>query len=210
MRKLKRKRKIAPIVAIILVVAVGVLLISAEVRISNVRGKLISYAAKNAASSATTVGIEKSLDTDRVRYADLVKFRRDRNGNIVSVSTDAYYLNKIGNNIGDEVDKQINEMKSYVLKIPVSVLFSEQFINGRGPKMPVIFVMTGITTTDFENEFTAAGVNQTHHRIMLNIKINTYVIHSGNVIVVPYETNVCIAESIVVGITPQTFAEIMR
>ncbi len=210
MRKLKRKRKIAPIVAIILVVAVGVLLISAEIRISNVRGKLISYAAKNAASSAATVGIEKSLDTDRVRYADLVKFRRDRNGNIVSVSTDAYYLNKIGNNIGDEVDKQINEMKSYVLKIPVSVLFSEQFINGRGPKLPVIFVMTGITTTDFENEFTAAGVNQTHHRIMLNIKINTYVIHSGNVIVVPYETNVCVAESIVVGITPQTFAEIMR
>lgn len=210
MRKLKRKRKIAPIVAIILVVAVGVLLISAEIRISNVRGKLISYAAKNAASSAATVGIEKSLDTDRVRYADLVKFGRDRNGNIVSVSTDAYYLNKIGNNIGDEVDKQINEMKSYVLKIPVSVLFSEQFINGRGPKLPVIFVMTGITTTDFENEFTAAGVNQTHHRIMLNIKINTYVIHSGNVIVVPYETNVCVAESIVVGITPQTFAEIMR
>lgn len=207
---MKRKRKIAPIVAIILVVAVGVLLISAEIKISNVRGKLISYAAKNAASSAATVGIEKSLDTDRVRYADLVKFRRDRNGNIVSVSTDAYYLNKIGNNIGDEVDKQINEMKSYVLKIPVSVLFSEQFINGRGPKMPVIFVMTGITTTDFENEFTAAGVNQTHHRIMLNIKINTYVIHSGNVIVVPYETNVCVAESIVVGITPQTFAEIMR
>lgn len=207
---MKRKRKIAPIVAIILVVAVGVLLISAEIRISNVRGKLISYAAKNAASSAATVGIEKSLDTDRVRYADLVKFGRDRNGNIVSVSTDAYYLNKIGNNIGDEVDKQINEMKSYVLKIPVSVLFSEQFINGRGPKLPVIFVMTGITTTDFENEFTAAGVNQTHHRIMLNIKINTYVIHSGNVIVVPYETNVCVAESIVVGITPQTFAEIMR
>lgn len=207
---MKRKRKIAPIVAIILVVAVGVLLISAEIRISNVRGKLISYAAKNAASSAATVGIEKSLDTDRVRYADLVKFRRDRNGNIVSVSTDAYYLNKIGNNIGDEVDKQINEMKSYVLKIPVSVLFSEQFINGRGPKLPVIFVMTGITTTDFENEFTAAGVNQTHHRIMLNIKINTYVIHSGNVIIVPYETNVCVAESIVVGITPQTFAEIMR
>lgn len=210
MRKLKRKRKIAPIVAIILVVAVGVLLISAEIRISNVRGKLINYAAKNAASAAATVGIEKSLETDRVRYADLVKFGRDRNGNIVSVSTDAYYLNKIGNNIGDEVDKQINEMKSYVLKIPVSVLFSEQFINGRGPKMPVIFVMTGITTTDFENEFTAAGVNQTHHRIMLNIKINTYVIHSGNVIVVPYETNVCVAESIVVGITPQTFAEIMR
>lgn len=207
---MKRKRKIAPIVAIILVVAVGVLLISAEIRISNVRGKLINYAAKNAASAAATVGIEKSLETDRVRYADLVKFGRDRNGNIVSVSTDAYYLNKIGNNIGDEVDKQINEMKSYVLKIPVSVLFSEQFINGRGPKMPVIFVMTGITTTDFENEFTAAGVNQTHHRIMLNIKINTYVIHSGNVIVVPYETNVCVAESIVVGITPQTFAEIMR
>lgn len=189
---------------------IGVLLIMAEIRISNVRKELISYAARNAASAATTAGVENSLDTDKVRYADLIKFGRDQSGNIVSVTTDAYYLNKIGNNIGDEVDKHINQMKSYIIKIPFSVLFSEQLINGRGPKMPLVFVMTGITTTDFENEFTAAGVNQTHHRIMMSITVNTYVIHSGNVTVVPYKTNVCIAESIVVGITPQTFAEIIR
>ena len=69
-----------------------------------------------------------------------------------------------------------------------------------------------VTTIErkLENEFTAAGVNQTHHRIMMNITVNTYVIHAGNVTVVPYQTNVCIAESIVVGITPQTFAEIIR
>lgn len=193
-----------------LTVAIGALLILAEVRISNVRRDLLNYAARDAASSAATKGIEKSLDTDRVKYSDLIKFGRDENGNIVSVTTDAYYLNKIGNNIGDEIDKHINQMKSYVIKIPFSVLFSEQLINGRGPKIPMIFVMTGITTTDFENEFTAAGVNQTHHRIMMNITVNTYVIHSGNVTVVPYKTNVCIAESIVVGITPQTFAEIIR
>lgn len=189
---------------------IGVLFIMAEIRISNVRKELISYAARNAASAATTAGVENSLDTDKVRYADLIKFGRDQSGNIVSVTTDAYYLNKIGNNIGDEVDKHINQMKSYIIKIPFSVLFSEQLINGRGPKMPLVFVMTGITTTDFENEFTAAGVNQTHHRIMMSITVNTYVIHSGNVTVVPYKTNVCIAESIVVGITPQTFAEIIR
>lgn len=189
---------------------IGVLFIMAEIRISNVRKELISYAARNAASAATTAGVENSLDTDKVRYADLIKFGRDQSGNIVSVTTDAYYLNKIGNNIGDEIDKHINQMKSYIIKIPFSVLFSEQLINGRGPKMPLVFVMTGITTTDFENEFTAAGVNQTHHRIMMSITVNTYVIHSGNVTVVPYKTNICIAESIVVGITPQTFAEIIR
>ena len=193
-----------------LTVAIGALIILAEIRISNVRRDLLNYAARDAASSAATKGIEKSLDTDRVKYSDLIKFGRDENGNIVSVTTDAYALNKIGNNIGTEIDNIINEMKSYVIKIPVTVLFSEQLINGRGPKIPMIFVMTGITTTDFENEFTAAGVNQTHHRIMMNITVNTYVIHSGNVTVVPYKTNVCIAESIVVGITPQTFAEIIR
>lgn len=207
---MKRKRKITPIVAVLLIVPIGVLFIMAEIRISNVRKELISYAARNAASAAATAGVENSLDTDKVRYADLIKFGRDQSGNIVSVTTDAYYLNKIGNNIGDEIDKHINQMKSYIIKIPFSVFFSEQLINGRGPKMPLVFVMTGITTTDFENEFTAAGVNQTHHRIMMSITVNTYVIHSGNVTVVPYKTNVCIAESIVVGITPQTFAEIIR
>ena len=207
---MKRKRKFSPIVAMLLIVPIGALLIMAEIRISNIRKELVNYSARNAASAAATAGIENSLDTDKVRYADLIKFGRDKNGNIVSVTTDAYYLNKIGKNIGDEINKQINQMKSYVIKIPFSVLFSEQLINGRGPKIPMIFVMTGITTTDFENEFTAAGVNQTHHRIMMNITVNTYVIHSGNVTVVPYKTNVCIAESIVVGITPQTFAEIIR
>ena len=207
---MKRKRKITPIAVAFLTVAIGALLIMAEIRISNIRKELVNYSARNAASAAATAGIENSLDTDKVRYADLIKFGRDKNGNIVSVTTDAYALNKIGNNIGTEIDNIINEMKSYVIKIPFSVLFSEQLINGRVPKIPMIFVMTGITTTDFENEFTAAGVNQTHHRIMMNITVNTYVIHSGNVTVVPYKTNVCIAESIVVGITPQTFAEIIR
>ncbi len=193
----------------LLIVPIGVVLIMAEIRISNVRKELINYAARNAASAAATAGVEASLDTDRVRYADLIKFGRDKNGNIVSVTIDAYYLNKIGNNIGDEIDKHINRMRSYVINIPFSVLFSEQLINGRGPKMPLVFVMTGITTTDFENEFTTAGVNQTHHRIMMNITVNTYVVHSGCVTVVPYQTNVCVAESIVVGITPQAFAVLL-
>lgn len=194
----------------LLIVPIGALLILAEIRISNVRKELINYAAKNAASAAATAGIENSLETDKPRYAELITLSRDKNGNVVSATTDAYSLNKIGNNIGDKIDSHINQMKSYVLKIPVSVLFNEQLINGIGPKMPLIFVMTGITTTDFDHEFTSAGVNQTHHRIMLNITVNAYVIHSGNVTVVPYKTNVCIAESIVVGITPQTFAEIIR
>lgn len=128
---------------------IGVLFIMAEIRISNVRKELISYAARNAASAATTAGVENSLDTDKVRYADLIKFGRDQSGNIVSVTTDAYYLNKIGNNIGDEIDKHINQMKSYIIKIPFSVLFSEQLINGRGPKMPLVFVMTGINDNRF-------------------------------------------------------------
>lgn len=206
---MKRKNRIAPAVTVLLIATVGVLIILTEFRLSGIRRDLISYAARNAASAAATVGVEKSLETDRVRYADLIKFDRNRNGDVVSVTTDAYYLNKIGNNIGDEIDKQINQMKTYVIKIPFSVLFNEQMVNGRGPKIPLVFVMTGITTTDFENEFTAAGVNQTHHRIMMNITVNTYVVRSGNVTVVPYETNVCIAESIVVGITPQAFAEFM-
>lgn len=50
----------APIVTVFLVVAVGVLLILAEMRVSNVRSELMSYAARNAASAAATVGIEKS------------------------------------------------------------------------------------------------------------------------------------------------------
>ena len=62
---------------------IGALLIMAEIRISNIRKELVNYSARNAASAAATAGIENSLDTDKVRYADLIKFGRDKNGNIV-------------------------------------------------------------------------------------------------------------------------------
>ena len=62
---MKQKRKFTPIAVAFLTVAIGALIILAEVRISNVRKDLLNYAARDAASAAATAGIEKSLDTDR-------------------------------------------------------------------------------------------------------------------------------------------------
>ena len=41
---------------------------------------------------------------------------------------------------------------------------------------------------------------------MLDISVNMYVVFGGRVDVVEYKSNVCIAESIIVGVTPSTFA----
>ena len=68
--------------------------------------------------------------------------------------------------------------------------------------------MIGTASTNFENVFDSAGVNQTRHQIMLNVSADIYVVFGGSVKNYTVETDVCIAENIIVGITPQAVAQI--
>jgi len=67
---------------------------------------------------------------------------------------------------------------------------------------------SGSVVTSVSNVFDSAGINQTRHQIMLNIKSTVSVIIPGYITSVPVETNMCIAESVIVGLVPDTYANV--
>lgn len=206
---MKRYRRIIiPFVAVLLA-AIGIFVLI-EFRIKSIRNELSVYQANCIASSALTDGLDEALAEYKINYEDVVSFTYDESGNIKSISTDIIVLNNLGNEIGKKIDEKINSVASHEMEIPVSALLGGELTSGIGPKIKIYVTMTGITMTKFENNFESTGVNQTRHQIMLNVTVNSYVIFGNSVEVVPYNSNVCIAESVIVGITPQTFAEFSR
>lgn len=204
---MKRHRIILlPAVVIVLVATVGIF-IFLEHKIKSVRDELSILEANTIASSALTAGLETALEKYRINYDDIVSFEYDSDGDIKSLSTDIFILNTLGNEIGTNTDKLINEMGIYCIRVPLTSLLGIQLLSGIGPQIPFYVTMRGITSTSFENDFSDEGINQTRHQIYMNVKIRTYIIFSGEVTVVEYESKICIAESVIVGVTPGTFAD---
>lgn len=203
---MKRRRKIIiPAVAVFLLAVAGIFAFI-ELRIKSVRDELSTLEANSVASSALTAGLEKALADYKLNYDDIVSFTYDSQGNIKSLSTDIITLNTLGSEIGTNTDEYINNIGTYEISLPVTSLLGGQLFSGMGPDVSFYVTMRGLTSTSFENRFEAAGVNQTRHQIFLNVTIRTNIVFRGEVRVVEYKSEICIAESIIVGVAPSTFA----
>jgi sporulation protein YunB len=206
---MKRRRKIIipTVTAVLLLCAVG-FFVFIEFRLKNIRDELSTLEANSVASSAFTAGLDEALDDFKINYSDIVSFTYDGDGSIKSLYADIVTLNSLGSQIGTKTDEYINKIGTYKISLPISALLGIQLLSGIGPDINFYVTMRGLTSTQFENNFEAAGINQTRHQIMLNVTIRTHIIFGGEVNIVEYNADVCITESIIVGVTPDTFADL--
>ncbi len=206
------KRNIRTALLIILVILIFAIaaVIFFEFRMKLVRTELSEFTAKNAAASAILNGVEESVQKANLYYSDIVEIHNDENGNVKSIQTDTAKLNTVSNTVNRNVDKRISEMKCVPVKIPLTSFFGDEIISGLGPQMTFYVTMTGTASTKFQNVFDSTGVNQTRHQIMLNVSVEVYVIFGKKIEKYKVKSNVCIAESIIVGTTPDALAQVTK
>lgn len=173
-----------------------------------VRTELSAFTAQNCAASAILNGVEETIKEYNVIYQDIVKIERDGTNNVKSVITDTAKLNAVSNSANRNVDRRINSIESFPVEFPATSLFNDEFFSGLGPQLTFYVTLTGTASTHYENIFESAGINQTLHRIVLIIEVNTYVIFGGEVKNYTVTNEFCIAENIIVGVTPDAVAHI--
>lgn len=207
---MKSERKIVFIIIVILFIFLLSSLIFIEFRIKIIRHDISEFTAKNTAASAILNGVEETVNNASLYYSDIVDLSLDENGNVKSISTDTAKLNTVSNAVNRNVDKRISEMKNIPVKIPLTSFFGDEIISGLGPELTFYVTMTGSASTKFENMFDSSGVNQTRHQIMLDVSVDVYVIFGKKIEKYKVNSNLCIAESIIVGNTPDALAQLAK
>ena len=76
---------------------------------------------------------------------------------------------------------------------------------GVGPQLVVKIIPVGVVHTDYKTEFLSSGINQTRHRIYIEIKSKMTVVAPFTNESVEVVTNVNVAETVLIGNVPQTF-----
>ena len=141
-----------------------------------------------------------NIDYDRIIY-----FEKDVSGKITALKTNIGQVNQIKTDILNIINDKILAIEQTDLGIPLGNLFLPEMLSGKGPQIPVKILSIRNSDGYFESSFTQAGINQTLHQVHMFVLVDVAVLVLGRTIIFTVESDVVIAETVIVGDVPDTF-----
>lgn len=198
MTKNKKAKKISAIIIISIITCVSIIR-----AINPIFDELCRQKAKSVATLITNQESTKIIN--KYKYEDLVTVERDNDNNIALVKSNIVPINLLISDVAENVQTKLNENEEDYINIKMGGLTANKFLSGAGINIPVKIYLVGNVQTDLRSEFTSAGINQTLHKIYLQVDCNVSVMTPYNNINEEISNQVLIAESIIVGNIPSTY-----
>ncbi|MEG1952888.1 MAG: sporulation protein YunB [Hydrogenoanaerobacterium sp.] len=209
MQNYKQRQKRANIVKIMIVItSVLLCLVLLDMKIRPAIKTMAAYQAQLYAIAAINNAANEELSHQNVTYSALVRLSKNSEGEITAVETDMLELNRLKIGITEAIVNSLSELEAQNLKIPLGTLFGGQFFSGRGPMITFHVLHVGTVKSDIQNSFDSAGINQTRHRLILKTAISITALVPGYSSETKVSTNLCLAETIIVGVVPGAFTTV--
>ncbi len=186
-------------------VAAGLLLQNLNSRLLPVLEAKASSQAANLITQAINIAVDNCLQENDMSYGDFVTIATDSAGKVTALTSNTAANSRFKRQVVEAVIRQLNGLDSDALGVPLGTLTGQPMLSGAGPCVRVRVDSVGEVTADYTNSFTSAGVNQTLHQICLDITATVRLFLPGNIIPVSVSNSVCVAETIIVGETPDTY-----
>ncbi len=106
----------------------------------------------------------------------------------------------------EAVNARLSAIPDQNVSIPLGTLSGIEFLSGRGPRVKLKMLPSSYVESALVNKFDTAGINQTQHQIMIEFTVTMTAILAPYSTTVDVVTNVCIAETIIIGTVPDTYA----
>ena len=203
----RRLRRGLPSWVLTWLVAAGVMLCAVRVTEQALR-PVLAAAARYQVRSQVTAAVEqwaaRDLQERGVDYSDFVSITRNEAGEITALSADMARLNLLRAELSAHLLERLEDSQ-LELTIPVGSLLPIEPTWARGPELHLRALALGTASAEFESEFTSAGINQTRHRLWLELSVPVTVLLPGGGEELTVDSRLCVAETVIVGQVPQTW-----
>ena len=203
----RRLRRGLPLWVLTWLVAAGVMLCAVRVTERALR-PVLAAAARYQVRSQVTAAVEqwaaRDLQERGVDYSDFVTITRNEAGEITALSADMARLNLLRAELSAHLLERLEDSQ-LELTIPVGSLLPIEPTWARGPELHLRALALGTASAEFESEFTSAGINQTRHRLWLELSVPVTVLLPGGGEELTVDSRLCVAETVIVGQVPQTW-----
>lgn len=172
------------------------------------RPQLVSLAETQVRNQVTRIAdqaVERALNDQAVSYGDMVTLQTNQTGEITTLTTDTVRLNRLRGEIMDDVVSRVQDLDERDLGVPLGALTGLDLLSAMGPKLPVQVLSMASAEAEYRNDFTGAGINQTIHRVMLDVTVTAKLLLPGGIVETRVTTPVCVAETVIVGQVPDAY-----
>lgn len=159
------------------------------------------------AQSLITIEVNRITTENANKYkdSDLIIVKQDENGNIQLLQVNSDPLNKMISDITNDTQMSLNNNDNLTAYIPFGSITGIKWISGVGPKIPIKIALSGTIQTKVRNEFDDAGINQTIHRLWLDITCDINILTPYETISAQVKNEVILSENVIVGGVPTVY-----
>ena len=159
-----------------------------------------------AKSIATIISNEQATNIMKDHtYDELFTIEKDSNGNITMVKSNVITINEIISDVANKIQEEINVRGRENIEIALGSFTGFKLLAGKGPGVKIRISSIGNVETDLRSEFIAQGINQTLHRIYLQVKCEVNILTPFDNISKEITNQVLLIENVIVGNIPNTY-----
>ncbi|MGN0640159.1 MAG: sporulation protein YunB [Oscillospiraceae bacterium] len=149
------------------------------------------------------------LENENADYSKLVNLTTNADGEVISLESNVMNINKLKTRIAQRLEREIERLSEVDIQIPIGTLLGIQLLHGKGFSVGMTVQPMGFATASIISEFSDAGLNQTLHRIVIEINAEVDAIIPGFSTRVPVKTTIVAAETVIVGRVPNAYTHVV-
>ena len=159
----------------------------------------------NVTSDLINDAIDDQIRQGTIAYDRMVYFEKDLDGRITALKTNMGLVNRLKTDILNLINDEILSQDTDHISIPVGSLILPEILGGKGPGIPVRILTIRNSEAAFRSNFSEAGINQTLHQLVMVVYVDVAVLVLGQTESFTVESEVVVAETVIVGTVPETF-----
>ncbi|MCI9155514.1 MAG: sporulation protein YunB [Lawsonibacter sp.] len=206
------KLRVHPLIltlAVALVVA-GSIIALLEAKLRPVVAEIAAAQAQNTMTAVVEGTVTANLAARNVSYSDFVSIQRDGEGSITALTTDMARMNLLRAELTAAILEALEGVDVSDIRVPLGSLFDLEPLWAKGPALRAQAMTVGTVRAEFDSQLTSAGVNQTLHRIWLEVTVPMTLLLPGGEVETTLNTKLCVAETVIVGKVPDTYLQLDR
>ncbi len=196
------------LILILLLIIISVLFVSFNNKISPMIESYATNQATNKVMKIINQSVYEEISENELRYSNLVFLTYSENGVVTSLQTNMTELNALQSSITNRIIAHLTDFKEQTVRLSLGTIIGGPIFSGRGPFIEIKLIPSNYITTRIENDFSEAGINQTRHRIILEINMTVTTVLPGFKFSSKINTNIVLAETVIVGAVPEAFTNV--
>ena len=174
--------------------------------VTPVFNKLCSEKAKSIATIITNEETTNAIID--YKYSDFIIIHKDDGGNIIMLESNMKNLNIVISDVAYRIQNSINNTQNEQVTLSLGTFTGINILSGSGFRVPIRASTIGNVKTDVRSEFKSQGINQTLHRLYLQIDCEISILTPFNTINESISNQLILAENIIGGEIPDAYYNI--